>query len=85
MVVGCILLYFWRWALREWKRFLIIFGAAGLLTAAYERTRPESVMSTAAKAYLNALTPAQRARTVFPFATDERLNWHFIPIERKGP
>ena len=84
VLVGCILLYFWRWALREWKRFLIIFGAAGLLTAAYERTRPESVMSTAAKAYLNALTPAQRARTVFPFATDERLNWHFIPIERKG-
>ena len=70
--------------MRNWKRFLLIFGAAGLLMAAYERTRPEDVMTTAAKAYLNALTPEQRARTVFPFTSDERLNWHFIPIARKG-
>lgn len=66
------------------KRVLLIFCAAGLLTAAYERTRPENVMTTAAKAYLNGLTPEQRARAVFPFAGEERLNWHFIPIERKG-
>jgi len=70
--------------MRNWKRLLLILAAAGLLTAAYERTRPEDVMSSAAKAYLNALTPELRARTQFAFNADERLNWHFIPIERKG-
>ena len=70
--------------MRNWKRVLLIFAAAGLLTAAYERTRPENLMTLAAKAYLNALTPEQRARAVYPFTSDERLNWHFIPIERKG-
>lgn len=70
--------------MRDWKRFLLIFCAAGLLTAAYERTRPENIMTAAAKAYLNSLTPDQRERAMFSFTTDERLNWHFIPIERKG-
>ena len=70
--------------MRNWKRLLLIFAAVGLLTAAYERTRPESVMVSAAKAYLNSLSPELRARTTMPFNADERLNWHFIPIERKG-
>jgi len=68
----------------NWKRLLLIFAAIGLLTAAYERTRPESMMAGAAKAYLNSLSPELRARTEFAFNADERLNWHFIPIERKG-
>jgi hypothetical protein len=70
--------------MRNWKRLLLIVAAVGLLTAAYERTRPESVMTSAAKAYLAALSPELRARTTFAFNADERLNWHFIPIERKG-
>ena len=70
--------------MRHWKRVLLICGAVVLLTAAYERTRPESVMTNAAKAYLNSLTPPQRDRSLFPFNSDERANWHFIPIERKG-
>src|SRR5579871_4563853 len=70
--------------MRHWKRILLVLGAAGLLTAAYQRTRPESVMTSAAKAYLNSLTPQERERSLFPFAGDERTNWHFIPIERKG-
>ena len=70
--------------MRNWKRLLLIFSAVVLLTAAYERTRPESVMTSAAKAYLNSLSPELRARTTFAFNADERINWHFIPIERKG-
>jgi hypothetical protein len=70
--------------MRNGKRLLLIFAAVGLLTAAYERTRPESVMVSAAKAYLNSLPPELRARTAMAFSADERLNWHFIPIERKG-
>ena len=70
--------------MRIGKRFLLILAATGLLMAAYERTRPQDLMTAAAKAFLNALTPEQRVRAVFPLASAERENWHFIPIARKG-
>src|SRR5258706_7412140 len=42
-------------------------------------------MADAAKAFLASLTPELRARATFPFTDqEERLNWHFIPRERKG-
>ena len=70
--------------MHSWKRLLLIGCAVALLTAAYERTNSSGVMTTAAKSYLAALTPEQRTRTTFPLTADERLNWHFVPIERKG-
>jgi hypothetical protein len=67
------------------KRLLLIFAAVGLLTAAYERVNTPVMMSDAAIAYLNSLTPEQRAKTAYPFDDAERLNWRFIPVEdRKG-
>ena len=66
------------------SRVLLIVPALGLLIAAYERTQSISVMTDAARAYLASLTPEQRARTAFPFQSEERSNWHFVPIERKG-
>jgi hypothetical protein len=65
-------------------RILMVFVSLGILIAAYERTRSIPVMTDTARAYLASLTPEQRARTMFPFETDERQNWHFVPIERKG-
>lgn len=41
-------------------------------------------MADAAANFLAALTPEQRARTVFDLKSDERVNWHFVPLERKG-
>lgn len=44
-------------------------------------------MGKAANAFLAALTPEQKAQASFPFVSDEkaeRINWHFIPKERKG-
>ena len=44
-------------------------------------------MAKAADAFLASLAPEQKAKAVFPFESDakgERLNWHFIPRERKG-
>jgi hypothetical protein len=41
-------------------------------------------MTAAAKKLLSALTPEQRAKAVFEFKSDARLDWHFIPKERKG-
>jgi len=70
--------------MNTWKRPLIAICGFGLLAAAYERTSSQGVMTTAARAYLAALTPEQRARTSFPLASEERLNWHFVPLERKG-
>jgi hypothetical protein len=71
--------------MKHWKRVLLIVFALGLLTAAYERINTPALMSDAAHAYLNSLTPAQRAKTTIAFNDDERSNWHFIPLEnRKG-
>ncbi len=67
------------------KRLLLVLAAFGLLTAAYERVNTPVLMSDAAKAYLNSLTPEQRTKTQIPFDDAERLNWRFIPVEdRKG-
>jgi hypothetical protein len=41
-------------------------------------------MAEAAKAFLAALPEEKRAKATFEFGNDERLNWHFIPKERKG-
>ena len=41
-------------------------------------------MADAAKNFLAALSDEQRAKATFDLKNDERLNWHFIPKERKG-
>ena len=43
-----------------------------------------SVIAECARRFLAALDTNQRGRTMLPFDSDERLNWHFIPRERKG-
>src|ERR1700752_5207747 len=43
-----------------------------------------SQMAPAADRFLAALTDEERARATFDFDSPERLNWHFIPRERKG-
>src|SRR5260370_15857920 len=70
--------------MNSWKRLLFVFAALALLTAAYERLNSPIVMTDAAKAFLASLPPEQRARATFPLTSDERMNWHFVPLERKG-
>ena len=55
-----------------------------LLTSAYHRLNSSSVMAEGANRFLASLTPEQRAKATFSFEDDERQNWHFVPIERKG-
>lgn len=43
-----------------------------------------SLMAECAKRFLAALDAQQRGKATFPFDSDERMNWHFIPKERKG-
>ena len=38
-------------------------------------------MAQAAGNFLDTLTPALRQKTALPFDGNERLRWHYIPIE----
>jgi hypothetical protein len=51
-------------------------GAGGALAGA---DRSSSSMASAATAFLASLTPDQKEKAVFPFTSDERVHWHFIP------
>jgi hypothetical protein len=55
-----------------------------LLTAAYYPTQSVPVMTSAANAFLNSLTPDQRARVSFDLQDEERLNWFYTPVPRKA-
>ena len=41
-------------------------------------------MAHAAENFWASLTPEQQAKASFPFDSEERFNWHFVPRERKG-
>lgn len=41
-------------------------------------------MAEVANLLLSVLTPEQKAKATFKFDDEERINWHFIPRERKG-
>ncbi len=57
---------------------LVLVGIGGLTIASQ---RSASAMAGAADKWLASLTPEQRQKAVFPFDSDERLKWHFIPNE----
>ena len=44
----------------------------------------EEEMAGAAIVFLESLSPDQRAKAQFAWEDEERMNWHFIPRERKG-
>lgn len=45
---------------------------------------PAAEMTRAATTFLKSLDAEQKAKAVFEFQDDERENWHFIPLDRKG-
>lgn len=45
---------------------------------------PAKEMADAAQAFLSALDPEQKAKSLIEFASDERFNWDFVPRSRKG-
>ncbi|HEY7209015.1 MAG TPA: DUF3500 domain-containing protein [Bryobacteraceae bacterium] len=66
-------------------------SAAGHLHAgipAAESTPPPQnscrLMIETANRFLASLNSEQRAKAMFQFEDEERMNWHFIPKERKG-
>lgn len=50
--------------------------------ALHAHTAP--LMTECARRFLAALDAGQRRRAVFGFDADERMNWAYIPEQRKG-
>src|SRR6266516_3942204 len=63
---------------------LSILNRPTISSAAGHPGAKESKMVSAAKAFLSTLRTEQRAKAVFPFNSDERMNWHFVPQVRGG-
>ena len=66
---------------------LIVLVVAAVLTAgiaATQQSTPASTMSTAAHVFLDTLSEEKRDAVMFPFYSEDRFDWHFIPRERKG-
>jgi hypothetical protein len=70
-----------------WKRAAAA-ATATLVVTALAADREASVdntpSETAARLFLDSLTPKQRLRTKLPFDDEERLNWHYVPRDRYG-
>ncbi len=67
----------------RWRLLIAAMGMV-LLTSAYYRIHTAAMLSETAQHFLASLSPEQKAKAMFPFADEERFNWHYIPKERKG-
>lgn len=72
--------------IRRFVSALVVTAAMGALLVANQSSEPSSGlgMSKAANAFLKNLNDAQKSKASFGYDDKERLNWHFIPRERKG-
>ncbi len=62
---------------------LLAAWSAGPVTAAFAGPETDEMAGAAAN-FLAALTPEQKAKALFPFESDARTDWYFIPKIRKG-
>jgi hypothetical protein len=63
---------------------IALLPALALVANTVTPAPPAAELVRAANEFLASLSAEQRAKTVFAFADAERLNWHFIPRERRG-
>ena len=71
------------------KRLIVaaVLLVAGLGFTTYASQKSAASMAKAADAWLASLTADQKQRATFPFDSEERMRWHFVPNEqfpRKG-
>src|SRR5215471_12718527 len=64
-------------------RFLLVVGCVVALVVGtlISAQRSSSTMASAANAFVNSLSPEQRQKATFPFESNERFHWNFIPTE----
>ena len=69
--------------LLKYPRLLLAAACLAALMAGTVITaeRSAKMMATAATAFLDSLSPEQRQKAAFPFDSNDRLRWHFIPTE----
>lgn len=58
--------------------------AMSLLAPAYSRADSAPTMAATANNFLASLFPEQRAKATFEVDDDERFNWFYTPVPRKG-
>ncbi|MGE0407613.1 MAG: DUF3500 domain-containing protein, partial [Candidatus Korobacteraceae bacterium] len=64
---------------------LLFILAVAPVALAHDGPHSAPLMSETAQAFLASLTPEQTQKTVYSFDSDERSNWHFVPMpDRKG-
>ena len=65
-------------------QFALLFPSVRRLMAAYAQAPVVPAMAGAAKAFLDSLWKEQRERATFKPEDDERSNWFYTPVPRKG-
>ncbi|GAA4421045.1 DUF3500 domain-containing protein [Nibrella viscosa] len=66
-------------------KIIVTLLTLGLLAFTPPKKEPVSkAMASAVRNFLNSLDTEQRKQATYPFDSDERFNWHFVPRERKG-
>ena len=64
---------------------LALILAAGAATVARSLVAPPpAAMTAAARALLDSLSPEQKQKAQLPFDAEERFNWFYTPVARKG-
>lgn len=56
----------------------------GIIVDAKMKARAADAMAKAAQGFLSTLSPEQKAKATYRFSDDQRLDWHFVPLDRKG-
>ena len=70
------------------KRFIHLLMAAvavaSVMAAAYYRLQSVTIMTDAAKTLLASLTAEQKTQIMFDLKDEERMNWFYTPVPRRG-
>src|SRR6266513_3631478 len=64
--------------------FLLFANAIMLSCHSQGNNKPASGMTAVANNFLQTLSTNQKSKAQFQFDEEERSNWHFIPMDRKG-
>jgi len=65
-------------------RLIVVAALLALLAGAYVKQQSASIMTTAAKNFVNSLEPWQKTAVAFKLEDEERANWFYTPVPRKG-
>lgn len=57
---------------------------AGYIVEGKQKAHTAEAMTKAAQAFLATLNAEQKAKATYSFSDDQRLDWHFVPQDRKG-